>query len=70
MYLNDILIYSKTKEKHVQHVHKILQTLKKTDLRIKSDKNKFHVQSVQFFEFIIMFQKLRMNFKKIEVVTS
>ena len=54
----------------MQHVRKILQTLKKADLRIKSDKSEFHVQSVQFLEFIITFQRLRMNFKKIEAVTS
>ena len=70
IYLNDILIYSKDKKKHVQHVRKILQTLKKTDLRIKSDKSEFHVQSVQFLEFIITSQELRMNFKKIEAVIS
>ena len=43
IYLNDILIYSKIKKEHVQHVRKVLQNLKKTDLKIKSDKNKFHV---------------------------
>ena len=70
MYLNDILIYSKIRKKHVQHVRKVLQILKKADLRIKLDKNKFHVQSVQFLEFIIIFQEFRMNFKKIEAVIT
>lgn len=55
IYLNDILIYSKTKKEHVQHVIKILQALKEADLRIKSGKNEFHVQSVQFLEFIVTF---------------
>ena len=70
MYLNDILIYSKIKKKHMQHVRKILQALKKADLRIKSDKSEFHVQNVQFLEFIITFQRFRMNFKKIEAVMT
>ena len=70
VYLNDILVYSKTKKEHVQHVKKILQTLKKVDLRIKSEKSEFHVQSVQFLKFIVMFQSLRMNLKKIKVVTT
>ncbi len=70
LYLNDILVYSKTKKEHVQHVKKILQTLKKVDLRIKSEKSEFHVQSVQFLKFIVMFQSLRMNLKKIKVVTT
>ncbi len=70
VYLNDILVYSKTKKKHVWHVKKVLQTLKKVNLRIKSGKSEFHVQSVQFLRFIVMFQSLRMNSKKIETVTT
>ncbi len=70
VYLNDILVYSKTKKEHVQHVKKVLQTLKKVNLCIKSGKSEFHVQSVQFLKFIIMSQSLRMNSKKIEAVTT
>jgi len=55
VYLNDILVYSKMKKEHVQHVKKVLQTLKKVDLYIKSEKSEFHVQSVQFLRFIVMF---------------
>ncbi len=70
VYLNNILVYSKTKKEHVQHVKKVLQTLKKVDLRIKSGKSEFHVQSVQFLRFIVTSQNLRMNSKKREAVTT
>jgi len=70
VYLNNILVYSKTKKEHVQHVRKVLQTLKKVDLRIKSEKSEFHVQSVRFLKFIVTSQNLRMNSKKIEAVTT
>ena len=70
VYLNNILVYFKMKKEHVQHVKKVLQTLKKVDLRIKSGKSEFHVQSVQFLRFIITSQSLRMNSKKIEAVTT
>jgi len=70
VYQNDILVYSKMKKEHVQHVKKVLQTLKKVDLHIKSGKSEFHVQSVQFLKFIVMFQSLRMNSKKIKAVTT
>jgi len=70
VYLNDILVYSKTKKEYVQHVKKVLQTLKKVNLRIKSGKSEFHVQSVQFLRFIVMSQSLRMNSKKIKAVTT
>jgi hypothetical protein len=42
-YLNDILIYSKTKEKHIKHVTAILKALEKTDVKINNAKNIFHV---------------------------
>jgi hypothetical protein len=42
-YLNDIFIYSKTKEKHIKYVTIILEALEKTDVRINSAKNVFHV---------------------------
>ncbi len=58
------------KKEHVQHVRKILQTLKKVDLRIKSEKSEFHVQNVQFLKFIITSQSLKMNSKKIEAVMT
>ena len=58
------------KKEHVQHVKKVLQTLKKVDLHIKSEKSEFHVQNVQFLRFIVMFQSLRINSKKIEVITT
>ena len=70
VYLNDILVYSKTKKEHMQHVKKILQTLKKVNLCIKSEKSEFHVQSVQFLRFIVTSQSLRINLKKIKAVTT
>jgi Reverse transcriptase (RNA-dependent DNA polymerase) len=42
-YLNDILIYSKTKKEHIKHVITVLKILKKADVRINSAKNIFHV---------------------------
>jgi hypothetical protein len=42
-YLNDILIYSKTKEEHIKHVTTVLEALKKADMRINDVKNVFHV---------------------------
>jgi len=70
VYLDNILVYSKMKKEHMQHVKKVLQTLKKVNLHIKLEKSEFHVQSVQFLRIIIMFQNLRMNLKKIKVVTT
>jgi Reverse transcriptase (RNA-dependent DNA polymerase) len=42
-YLNDILIYSKTKEEHIKYVTAILEILKKANIKINNAKNVFHV---------------------------
>jgi hypothetical protein len=42
-YLNDILIYSKTKKEHIKHVIAILEALEKADIRINNAKNVFHI---------------------------
>ena len=54
MYLNNILVYLKTKKEHVQHVTKVLQTLNKIKLKVKSEKSVFHIQKVSFLDFIII----------------
>jgi hypothetical protein len=42
-YLDDILIYLKTKKKHIKHVTAILKALEKADVRINNAKSVFYV---------------------------
>jgi Reverse transcriptase (RNA-dependent DNA polymerase) len=42
-YLDDILIYLKTKEEHIKHVIAVLKILEKADIRINGAKSVFHV---------------------------
>jgi hypothetical protein len=42
-YLNDILIYLKTKKEHIKHVIAVLKILKKVNVRINNTKNIFYV---------------------------
>ena len=53
VYLDDILIYLKMKEEHVEQVHKVLQALQDVNLQIKPGKSVFHIQEIQFLRFII-----------------
>jgi len=43
VYLDDILIYLKTKEEHIKHVIAVLKALEKADMRINDAKSVFHV---------------------------
>ncbi len=70
VYLNDILIYSKTQQKHQQHVKMILNHLREADLQVDIWKCKFNVEETVFLEVIVSEQDLRMNFIKVKIIVN
>ena len=70
VYLNNILIYFKTKEQHVQHVCKVLQALQDAGLQVKPEKSLFHSKEVHFLGFIVTPEGLQMNPEKIQSVVE
>jgi hypothetical protein len=52
-YLDNILIFSKTYEEHVQHVRKVLTKLREKDLPVKLSKCEFHKHSIAFLGYIV-----------------
>ena len=69
-YFDDILIYFKTLSKHKQHVKKVLKCLKKRLLLFKFEKCAFHKFDVEFFEFMINIQGVRMNLIKFKAIEN
>lgn len=53
VYLDDILIFSRSKEEHVKHVRLVLQRLLENKLFVKAEKYDFHATSVGFLGFIV-----------------
>jgi len=70
VYLDDILIYSKTQRKHQQHVKMILVHLREADLQVDIWKCEFDVEEMIFLEVIVSEQDLRMNFIKVKVIVN
>ena len=68
VYFDDILIYFKTLIEHKQHVRKVLQCLKQRRLLFKFKKCEFHKFEIEFFEFVIEIQKIRMNLIKFKAI--
>jgi hypothetical protein len=68
VYLNDILIYSKNLAEHTQHVKKILNCLDRYDLKMKSEKCSWHKKKIDFLEFIVRRNEIRMNSNKIKTI--
>jgi hypothetical protein len=68
VYLDDILVYSKTEAEHVIHVKKVLQALKDVNLRVKPEKSQFHQQTIEFLGYIISGDGLKMDQAKVKAI--
>ncbi|XP_060786982.1 alpha-2-macroglobulin-like [Neoarius graeffei] len=66
-YLDDILIFSKTPSKHIQHVRQVLSRLLKNNLFVKTEKCEFHVPKVSFLGYVSE-GRILMDPKKVEAV--
>ena len=70
IYLNDILIYFKTREEHWKCVRKILKCLRQFKLYAKLSKCFFMIQRIEFFEYIINNHGITMNSSRIEIIQT
>ncbi|XP_059827437.1 uncharacterized protein LOC132395156 [Hypanus sabinus] len=70
IYLDDILIFSRSLQDHIHHVHQVLQQLLENKLYVKAEKREFHVRSVSFLGYIIESGQVRADPEKIWAVTE
>ncbi len=70
VYLDDILIYSKTRKKHRNHVKLVLSRLREAELQVNIRKCEFDVEETVFLEVIVSELGLRMNSSKVTVIVS
>jgi len=70
IYLDNIIIYSKTLKKHKWHVWLILHRLRETDLQMNINKCKFHVQKIFFLKLLLFIKELKMNLRKVQAVVE
>ena len=68
LYLDDILIYSKTLDEHIQHVREVLQKLLENNLYAKLKKCEFHKNEVQFLGYVISGKGISTDPEKIKSV--
>lgn len=70
VYLDDILVFSRNKEEHVEHVREVLRRLLEAGLYAKHDKCEFHMDEVEFLGFRIGCDGVKMDTKKVESVVE
>jgi nicotinic acid phosphoribosyltransferase len=68
--LNDIIVYSNSKKKHIKHVQKILQRLREAEIQIDVDKCEFHITETKFLEMIVERDEIKMNLEKIRAIVE
>ena len=67
-YIDDILIYSKSKKEHRKHVKAVLQRLREAGLNIDINKCEFDVTEVKYLGLIVTTSGIRMDPDKISTI--
>ncbi|KAL5560612.1 hypothetical protein UlMin_036823 [Ulmus minor] len=70
VFIDDILVYSRSQEEHANHLRMVLQTLVEHRLYAKFSKCEFWLQSVQFLGHVISKDGLSVDPAKIEAVSK
>ncbi|GJX34651.1 putative reverse transcriptase domain-containing protein [Tanacetum coccineum] len=68
VFIDDILIYSKNKKEHEEHLKAILELLKKKELYAKFSKCEFWIPKVQFLDHVINCQGIHVDPAKIKSI--
>ena len=70
VFIDDILIYSKDKEEHTNHLRTMLQTLRKHQLYAKLKKCEFWLTEVTFLGHAVTKEGIKVDPQKINAVTE
>ncbi|KAL4377469.1 hypothetical protein GQ457_02G042510 [Hibiscus cannabinus] len=68
LFIDDILIYSRTKEEHAEHLRIVLQTLRDKQLYAKFSKCEFWLNDVTFLGHVISADGIKVDPKKIQSI--
>ena len=68
MFIDDILVYSRSDDQHEHHFWMVLQALRENELYAKFSKCEFWLESVGFLGHVVSSQGIQVDQKKIKTV--
>ena len=70
VYIDDIMIYSKTFEEHLEHIEKILKKLREVNLMLKLSKCKWGERNIEFLGHVVGNDGLKPDPRKIDKIKN
>ncbi|MBW0549530.1 hypothetical protein O181_089245 [Austropuccinia psidii MF-1] len=70
VYLDEIMVFSKSEEEHVTHVSTVLTRLRANNLFAKASKCLFHVSSVEYLGYVVSSEGLKMDQAKVQKILN
>ncbi|MBW0582835.1 hypothetical protein O181_122550 [Austropuccinia psidii MF-1] len=70
VYLDDIMVFSKSEEEHVTHVSTVLSRLRANNLFAKASKCLFHISSVEYLGYVVSSEGLKMDQAKVQQILN
>ncbi|MBW0499237.1 hypothetical protein O181_038952 [Austropuccinia psidii MF-1] len=70
VYLDYIMVFSKSEEENVTHVSTVLSKLRANNLFSKASKGLFHVSSVEYLGYIVFSEGLKMDQAKVQQILN
>lgn len=70
MVKDDILVYSWSREEHVKHLRRVLQTLRQHQMYTKFENFEFWLNQVDFLRHILSADGIYMHLKKVKAVLN
>jgi len=70
IFIDDILVYSRTKEEHAEHLRVALKTLREHKLYAKLSTCEFWLLEVTFLGHVISKEGIKVDLQKVKAVTE
>src|SRR5437016_3424522 len=70
VYLNDIIIYSNSKEEYKEYIKWVLKRLYKENILVVIKKCEFYIKKTDFVGFIIKLGQISIDLKKVQAIVD